>query len=114
MEQGTNENQTPRVDSAAKKAKDKAEANLYNKFAELHILMSDEKGFDKKKLKPEAYKRYEELKEEVLKIKGDKPKKTATAFIGIGQPSVRLVEGCQVPKSVVKIFEDAKIKNKWF
>ncbi len=93
---------------------EKKNVETYNKFAELHILMCDENGFDKKKLKPSAYENYTKLKKEVEKFKGKKPKKTSTVFVGIGQPLVRIVEGYPVPDSILKIFTDARIAGKWF
>jgi len=90
------------------------DAQDYTKFAELHLLMCDENGFDPKKIKKAAYENYQKLEKKFKEYKGKKPKKTANVFMGLGLGTRKIVKGYGVPETIHKEFVDAKIAGSWF
>jgi len=113
----------------AKAAADKAAAELvkkssakqlkedvadYTKFAQFHLTMLDGDKFEKRRLKSSALEVYNKLEKKFKSYDGNKPKKNANVFLGLGLGTRKVVKGYGVPEPIYKEFVDAGIDKSWF
>ena len=71
-------------------------------------------SFEKKGLKKSALEVYEKLYKKFKDYPGEKPKKNATVFMGVGTANARIVKDCGVPESLYKLFKDDPLKLKHY
>jgi hypothetical protein len=119
MSNTTDKKEAPLVETEEVKApkapkEGESDFNDYQRFAELKFLQWDGRGYERKRLKPSTLELFDTLEKKFKNYKGKKPKKSATAFLGIGKGNGRVVEGYGVPASLYQAFKDAKIEKRYF